>query len=159
KVKILRYGQQEAIYSLPIRVSASFFETLFFKISLGLAVILLIYLALKFYLGLRLKNQLEAKVSKRTLELSQTNEKLKEAVKEIEKQKEVLHELTWNQSHLLRAPLSKAIGINQLLLNYSKYQKVEKSKEELEQELLSSLKQVDEILKDTFNKSENLKKS
>jgi ligand-binding sensor domain-containing protein len=159
KAKILRYGQQEAIYSLPIRVSASFFETLFFKISLGLAVILLIYLALKFYLGLRLKNQLEAKVSKRTLELSQTNEKLKEAVKEIEKQKEVLHELTWKQSHLLRAPLSKAIGINQLLVNYSKYQKVDKSKEELEQELLSSLKQVDEILKDTFNKSENLKKS
>ncbi|TDK43393.1 ligand-binding sensor domain-containing protein [Algoriphagus formosus] len=159
KVKILRYGQQEAIYSLPIRVSASFFETLFFKISLGLALILLIYLALNFYLSKKLKVQLEAKVSKRTLELSHTNEKLKEAVKEIEKQKEVLHELTWNQSHLLRAPLSKAIGINQLLLNYSKYQKVEKSKEELEQELLSSLKQVDEILKDTFTKSENLKKS
>ncbi|WP_439475821.1 ligand-binding sensor domain-containing protein [Algoriphagus formosus] len=159
KVKILRYGQQEAIYSLPIRVSASFFETLFFKISLGLALILLIYLALNFYLSKKLKTQLEAKVSKRTLELSRTNEKLKEAVQEIEKQKEVLHELTWNQSHLLRAPLSKAIGINQLLLNYSKYQKVEKSKEELEQELLSSLKQVDEILKDTFTKSENLKKS
>ncbi|KPQ19106.1 MAG: Y_Y_Y domain/Two component regulator propeller [Algoriphagus marincola HL-49] len=159
KVKILRYGQQEAIYSLPIRVSASFFETLFFKISIAIALILLIYFALNSFFSKKLKVELEEKVIKRTEELSHTNEKLKEAVKEIEKQKEVLHELTWNQSHLLRAPLSKAIGINQLLLNYSKYQKVEKSKEELEQELLSSLKQVDEILKDHFTKSENLKKS
>jgi hypothetical protein len=50
------------------------------------------------------------------------------------------------------------MGINQLLLNYPKYSSVGKSKEELEVELLETLKQLDEIVKETHSKSENLKK-
>jgi light-regulated signal transduction histidine kinase (bacteriophytochrome) len=105
-----------------------------------------------------MKKELEEKVVQRTLDLSQINKKLKKALGEIEQQNLVMKELTWNQSHLLRAPLTRAMGINQLMINYSKYEHVEKSKEELEIELLNTLKQVDEIVKDTHAKSENLSK-
>lgn len=101
---------------------------------------------------------MEAKVNLRTLELSMTNEKLKDAVREIADQNLILKEITWNQSHLVRAPLTKAMGINQLLIKYPNYTDVGKSKEQLEIELLETLKQLDKIVKETHSKSENLKK-
>lgn len=158
EIKILRYGQTDGIYSLPIKVAATFFETPLFWISIVIALLLLIYFIFQSYFNSKLKKELEAQVTQRTLELSQTNEKLKEAVKEIEDQNVIMKQLTWDQSHLLRAPLTKAMGINQLLIKYSKYSKVGKSKEELEIELLETLKQVDDIVKDTHSKSENLTK-
>ncbi|WP_332914635.1 hypothetical protein [Algoriphagus boritolerans] len=65
-------------------------------------------------------------VGQRTIELSRANEKLKNAVLEIEDQNLILKEITWNQSHLVRAPLTKAMGINQLLIKYANYSNVEK---------------------------------
>lgn len=159
EVKVLRYGQVDTIHSLPIEVSASFFETTFFKIIMALASMLLLYFIFQFYFSRKMKNKLEAMVAQRTLELSQTNEMLKDAAKEIEEQNLVLKEITWNQSHLVRAPLTKAMGINQLLIKYPNYSKVGKSKEQLEIELLETLKQLDLIVKETHSISENLKKS
>ena len=101
---------------------------------------------------------MEEKVIQRTSDLSQANEKLTEALEEIENQNIIMKQLTWNHSHLLRAPLTRAMGINHLLINYSKYEGIEKSQEELEKELLESLKRVDEIIKNTHTKSENLTK-
>jgi ligand-binding sensor domain-containing protein len=158
EVKILRFGQSDKIYSLPINVLAPFVETLSFKIILGLALILLLYFLLLLYFNKKMKNKLEEKVIHRTLELSQTNENLKNALNEIEDQNLIMKQLTWNHSHLLRAPLTRAMGISHLLINFSKFDQVEKSKEELEIELLNALRQVDEIVKDTHTKSENLKK-
>ncbi|QYH38109.1 hypothetical protein GYM62_04585 [Algoriphagus sp. NBT04N3] len=158
EIKVLRYGEEDQVFSLPIKVSASFFETLTFKIIIGIVAILLLYFILQSYFNKRLKRNLEEKVTQRTLDLSQANEKLKNALEEIENQNRIMKQLTWNHSHLLRAPLTRAMGINHLLINYSKYEGIEKSKEELEKELLESLKQVDEIIKDTHTKSENLTK-
>ncbi|WP_157359784.1 ligand-binding sensor domain-containing protein [Algoriphagus mannitolivorans] len=158
EVKILRFGQDEKIYALPIKVSATFFESLSFKLILGFAFILLLYFLLLLYFNRKMKKELEEKVVQRTLELSQTNSKLKSALTEIEVQNAVMKELTWNHSHLLRAPLTRAMGISQLLINFSKYKQAEKTKEELEIELLNALKQVDEIVKDTHAKTQNFKK-
>lgn len=157
EVKILRFGQAEEIYSLPIHVRATFIESVTFKIILGLVFILLIYFLLQLYFNRKMKNELEEKVIQRTLELSQSNEKLTNALNEIESQNLVMKQLTWKHSHLLRAPLTRAIGIIRFLVNYKKYDQVEKSKEELEIELLNALKQVDEIVKDTHAKSENFR--
>ena len=158
EVKILRFGEADKIYSLPITVSATFVETLTFKIILGLALLLLIYFLLLLYFNRKMKNELEQKVIQRTQELSQTNEKLQNALNEIEAQNLVMKQLTWNHSHLLRAPLTRAMGLSHFLVNYSNYEQVEKTKEELEMELLNALRQVDAIIKDTHAKSENLKK-
>ncbi|HSF54655.1 MAG TPA: two-component regulator propeller domain-containing protein [Algoriphagus sp.] len=156
EVKILRFGKLDKIQTIPIVVSASFFETKAFKVFSTIAFCLLVYFIVKYYLTIKMNNNLEAKVNLRTLELSNANEKLKDAVREIENQNILLKEITWSQSHLVRAPLTKAMGINQLLIKYPKYTNVGKSKEELEIELLETLKQLDEIVKETHSKSENL---
>lgn len=159
EMKIIRFGDEEKVYSLPIKVYASFTETLTFKLALGIAFILLLYFLLMSYFNKKMKFELEKKVVQRTLELSQTNAKLINALNEIEEQNLVMKELTWNHSHLLRAPLTRAMGISHFLVNYAKYDQIEKSKEELEAELLKALKEVDAIVKDTHAKSENLKKN
>ncbi|MDP2041590.1 MAG: two-component regulator propeller domain-containing protein [Algoriphagus sp.] len=158
EVKVLRYGKLEKVHALPIVVSAPLFQTTAFKIFIVVIFLLLVYFIVKFYFNNKLKNDLEAKVNLRTLELSMTNEKLKDAVREIADQNLILKEITWNQSHLVRAPLTKAMGINQLLIKYPNYSDVGKSKEQLEIELLETLKQLDKIVKETHSKSENLKK-
>lgn len=158
EVIVLRSGQIESTKTLQIVVLASFFETPLFWIIIVFLSILLVYFVFQFYFSRRMKTELEAKVNQRTQELSHTNEKLKEAVKEIEDQNSLLKEITWNQSHLVRAPLTKAMGINQLLIKYPNYSKVGKSKEQLEKELLETLKQLDQIVKETHSISENLKK-
>lgn len=157
-VIILRYGQTEMTQTLNFHVEATFFETPIFWIIIALASILLVYFGFQAYFNQKLKNELEVKVEKRTLELRQTNLKLTEALKEIEDQNELLKEITWNQSHLVRAPLTKAMGITNLLLKYPTYSNVGKTKEELEQELLETLKQLDQIVKETHSIAENLKK-
>jgi len=156
EVKVLRHGKLEQIQTLPIVVSASLVQTLAFKILVAVAFCLLIYFIVKYYFNTRLKNNLESLVNQRTSELSHANEQLKDAVREIADQNTVLKEITWRQSHLVRAPLTKAMGINQLLIKYPKYSAVEKSKEQLEIELLDTLKELDEIVKETHAKSENL---
>lgn len=158
EVKILRFGKLDKVQSLPIVVTASLIETTGFRIFIAIAFCFLVYFIIKYYFNIKMKNNLEGMVNQRTLELSKTNQKLKDAVKEIEDQNQILKEITWSQSHLVRAPLTKAMGINQLLIKYSKYTDVEKSKEQLELELLDTLKQLDQLVKETHTKSENLKK-
>ncbi len=157
EIKVLRYGKLDTIQNLPIVVSATLIETTAFKIFIIIVGVLLVYFMVKYYLNSKMKNNLETMVNQRTLELSKTNEKLKDAVREIEDQNLILKEITWCQSHLVRAPLTKAMGINQLLIKYPTYTDVGKSKEQLEIELLETLKQLDEIVKETHSKSENLK--
>jgi DNA-binding response OmpR family regulator len=68
-------------------------------------------LLLTVYLMKQLRNQnkiLEEKVNERTLELSQTLENIK-------KQNASLREISWAQSHLVRAPLARIMGIIQVL--------------------------------------------
>ncbi|RAI91590.1 ligand-binding sensor domain-containing protein [Algoriphagus yeomjeoni] len=158
EIIMLRNGQLEMNQTIPIKVEATFFETPYFWTLIALAIILLAYFIFQHYFNSKMKKDLEAKVAKRTLELSYSNKKLKIAVNEIEDQNLILKEITWNQSHLVRAPLTKAMGINQLLINYPKYTNVGKSKEQLELELLDALKQLDKIVKETHYMSENLQK-
>jgi hypothetical protein len=158
EIKVLRFGKTDLVQSLPIAVQAYFFETIIFKVFVIVGIFLLIYFIIKYYLNIKMRNDLGNLVNKRTMELSTTNDKLKIAISEIEAQNLTLKEITWNQSHLVRAPLTKAMGINELLINYPKYSNVSKSREQLESELLETLNQLDEIVRDIHFKSENLRK-
>ncbi|SDZ25133.1 MULTISPECIES: ligand-binding sensor domain-containing protein [Rhodonellum] len=156
EIQVLKYGKIESIQSIPIEVEAFFFETKSFKILSLVFLCLLTYFIVKYYLNIKMKIDLETQVNQRTLELRDTNHQLKQAVREIETQNTTLKEITWNQSHLVRAPLTKAMGINQLLINYPKYAQIGKSREELEKEMLTALQQLDAIVRETHRKSENL---
>ncbi|UZD23556.1 triple tyrosine motif-containing protein [Algoriphagus halophytocola] len=157
EVKIHRHGNLEQVNSLPIRVEAIWFETLAFKIFILLAFGLLIYFIVKYYSHIRMKRQLESMVSQRTAELSNANAQLKKALSEIESKNKVLLDITWFQSHLVRAPLTKAMGIAQVLNQYSSFQEIGLSKEELEKELLQTLEELDQVVRETHSKSENIK--
>lgn len=158
EVRILRYGKLDKVQTLPIKVAASWFESTVFKLFLCISLLLVAYFLVKYYFNVKMKNNLEIMVNQRTVALSSTNELLKDAVREIEDQNLILKEITWNQSHLVRGPLTKAMGINQLLIKYHQYSDVGKSKKELEIELLETLEQLDKLVKETHSKSENLKK-
>lgn len=157
EVKILREGKLEEVNSLPIQVKATWTETLAFKILMFLALVILINFAVKYYLTIRMKRKLESMVNQRTKELSTTNGQLKKAISEIENKNKVLMDITWHQSHLVRMPLTKAMGIAQLLNQYSTYQEVGLSKEELEAELIKTLEELDQMVRETHAMSENIK--
>jgi ligand-binding sensor domain-containing protein len=156
QIKILRNGKLEQINSLPIKMKATWVETLAFKIFMLIAFGLLINFIVKYYFNIRMKKNLEIMVNQRTAELSNSNEQLKTALNEIETKNKVLHDITWHQSHLVRAPLTKAMGITQVLNQYSNYQDIGLSKNELEKELLKTLEQLDQMVRETHSKSEKI---
>ncbi|MBN7816976.1 ligand-binding sensor domain-containing protein [Algoriphagus pacificus] len=157
QVKVLTHGKIEQIYSLPIQVKATLFESLAFKILVLIAIGILFYFIVKYYYTIRMKRKLESMVNQRTAELSNANGKLKKALSEIERKNKVLIDITWHQSHLVRAPLTKAMGISQLLSQNIDFQEIDLSKDELEQELLKTLEQLDQIVRNTHSMSENIK--
>ena len=157
QIKIFRHGKLEQVNSLPIKVIATWFESIVFKILMLLAFGLLVYFIVKFYYNIRMKRKLESMVNQRTAELSNANNQLKKALTEIESKNKVLIDITWHQSHLVRAPLTKAMGIAQVLNQHSNYQELELSEDELVKELIKTLEELDLIVRKTHSMSENIK--
>lgn len=72
----------------------------------------------------------------------------------IEKQNEKLKEVAWLQSHVVRAPLARMMGLIHLILDE------EQSKEDQKQYLmhiLNAANELDDIVKDVVNKSQEIK--
>lgn len=157
QIKILRDGKVEQINSLPIKIKSMWFESLAFKILVLIAFGFLVNFFVKYYYNIRMKRNLEIMVNQRTAELSNANEQLKNALMLIESKNKVLIDITWHQSHLVRAPLTKAMGIAQVLSQNSNFQEIGLSKNELERELLNTLEQLDLIVRKTHSISENIK--
>lgn len=157
-VRVLRNGKMDGIHRLDISIKSFFFETLWFKILVISLFIVLVYFVIQYTAKVKIASSLEQLVNQRTLELSTTNHRLKEALEEIESQNITLKDITWQQSHLVRAPLTKALGLIHLLINYPKYKEVGKSKEELEREILKALEELDGIVRNTHSKSEKFVK-
>lgn len=157
QIKILRHGKLEQINSLPIKVKATWFESLVFKIFVLLAFGALVNFIVKYYLNIRMKRNLECMVNQRTAELSNANGQLKNALREIESKNKVLIDVTWYQSHLVRAPLTKAMGIVQVLNQNPNFQELGLSKNEMEEELMKTLEELDQIVRETHSMSENFK--
>lgn len=104
-----------------------------------------------------MKRNLECMVNQRTAELSNANGQLKNALREIESKNKVLIDVTWYQSHLVRAPLTKAMGIVQVLNQNPNFQELGLSKNEMEEELMKTLEELDQIVRETHSMSENFK--
>lgn len=157
-VRVLRNGKLDGVHQLDLNIKSFFFETLWFKIlTISLACILA-YFIVNYIAKVKVAGSLERLVNQRTLELSNTNHRLKVALEEIASQNTALKDITWQQSHLVRAPLTKALGLIHLLINYPQYKDVGKSKEELEREILKALEELDCIVRSTHSKSENFVK-
>lgn len=76
--------------------------------------------------------------------------------KKIEKQNEVLKEITWIQSHVVRTPLSRLMAITNLL---KEHDNTEEEKTFLIENIIVSSNELDEIIKEIVSKSENIRSS
>ncbi|MBL7760080.1 MAG: response regulator [Sediminibacterium sp.] len=117
-------------------------------------------LLLNVYLMDQLRNQnhlLEEKVTARTAELSQMNrelviakDQLEEHLKAIKLQNNMLKEIGWIQSHIVRAPLARLMGAITVL------QMVNSSEEERREMIdivLTSAKELDQVIREIAEKS------
>lgn len=73
--------------------------------------------------------------------------------KKIEKQNEVLKEITWIQSHVVRTPLSRIMAICNLL---KENDNTEEEKTFLMENIIISSNELDDIIKEIVTKSENI---
>ena len=74
--------------------------------------------------------------------------------KKIEKQNEVLKEITWIQSHVVRTPLSRLMAITNLL---KENDNTEEEKKFLIDNIIVSSNELDEIIKEIVTKSESIR--
>ncbi len=74
-------------------------------------------------------------------------------IQAIEKQNEKLREIAWTQSHVVRAPIARMMGLIDILQNH---QTKEMNQEELLDYIASSAKELDTILKEIVKKAEQV---
>jgi len=74
--------------------------------------------------------------------------------KKIEKQNEVLKEITWIQSHVVRTPLSRLMAITNLL---KENDNTEEEKTFLIDNIIVSTNELDEVIKEIVTKSESIR--
>lgn len=110
---------------ISIRIEPHFYETLWFKVLIGLAVIGLVALALwgRNKRIIQKRRELEALIEERSVELTEeiserkkAEEKLKGALIEAENANEVKSRFLANMSHEIRTPLNGIMGLTQLSL-------------------------------------------
>ncbi|WP_442589299.1 PAS domain S-box protein [Pedobacter sp. AW31-3R] len=78
--------------------------------------------------------------------------RLRETVHEFEEQNCRLREISWLQSHVVRAPLARVMGLAELL----GYNENDENKKELIDHLKDSANEVDQIIREIIKKSERL---
>lgn len=88
--------------------------------------------------------------------LDESFKKSIEHTKEIEKQNEVLKEITWIQSHVVRTPLSRLMAITYLL---KENDNTEEEKIFLIDNISVSCNELDQIIQDIVSKSEKIRSS
>ncbi|EKB49799.1 ligand-binding sensor domain-containing protein [Cecembia lonarensis] len=158
EVRSLSFGNQEKIHQLNIRVTPLFYQTLGFKIILASILLFFIAFIYRFTLERRLGKKLEEMVAIRSKELHDSNKSLKNSLLEIEQKNQALKEINWQQSHMIRGPLTEAMGLANLLMKFDNYTYVKKSKHEIYERISSALEELDVVVREMNEKSENLEK-
>jgi PAS domain S-box-containing protein len=74
-------------------------------------------------------------------------------IQAIENQNEKLKEIAWTQSHVVRAPLARIMGLIEILPKYDSYEQIPK---EVLQYILNSAHELDNIVRDIVLKTEDI---
>lgn len=147
-------AEQQGVFSkaaaFPFSVEPFFYETYWFR---GLLVALLFFagfVAKQYHSKYREEFRLKALVEERTSELRNMNERLVRVNKEIEEQNHKLREIAWVQSHRVRTPLSRILGLIGLL----EEDMLKKEDQELLSMVRKSCEELDIIIHDIVDKTQ-----
>ena len=83
---------------------------------------------------------------------------LETLLKDLGNQNKVLKDVAWVQSHELRGPLSKILGMVDVVKNYDKYESVDKEKDQLLDEIDSAAKDLDDIIRKLISDIDEIEK-
>lgn len=157
-VEILAYkaGNWTHPVEINFKVKGFFTESVYFKMLIFTIIFLLGAGTIIYFKKLKEGKELEQKVKIRTAALEMSRHALELALKNIENQNVKLKEITWLQSHVVRAPLTRVMGLAHLLKNQENYKHIHKSKTELINELEDGLLELDDIIREIHLKSEKL---
>lgn len=157
-VEILAYkaGQWSIPQEIEFRVDGFFTETIYFKILIFAVIFMMGALSIIYFKKHKERKELEVKVKIRTSALEKSRSDLENALKNIEDQNTKLKEITWLQSHVVRAPLTRVMGLTHLLKNLENFKHIHKSKAELINELEEGLLELDDIIREIHLKSEKI---
>lgn len=147
EVQANQFGRKSRVASLSFSVKPFFYQTNLFRGLIVLSIIIFVFFVSRFYLKTKLNRELERQVQIQTKELQIRNQMLEGALSNIEKQNNILREVAWVQSHELRGPLSRLLGLVMVTTDFSKYKKINWSKDKLLKEIKVSAEEMDEILR------------
>ncbi|MDZ7755432.1 MAG: histidine kinase dimerization/phospho-acceptor domain-containing protein [Rhodohalobacter sp.] len=112
-----------------------------------------------FYSKLKLGESLKKQVDEQTKELQERNQTLERVLKDIEEQNSILREVAWVQSHELRGPLSRMLGLIDVMKNYDQFKSIKKEKSELLNEISIAANELDEMIRKLNTEIEEVEKS
>ena len=142
-----QFGVESDIASISFSVEPFFYQSGWFRSLALIGLFLAGFFIRAFYSKHRTGIQLKQKVDEKTRELSERNRELELVLKDIEKQNEVLKEVAWVQSHELRGPLSRLLGLVEVFNNYESYKTIKKEKAEIAHEIEKAAKDLDDIVR------------
>lgn len=147
EVKAEQFGVESEIASISFFVEPFFYQTAFFRVLVVLGLFFTGYFVHLYYSKLQMGKKLKKQVDNQTRELIERNEKLKTVMNDIEQQNRVLKEISWVQSHELRGPLSRILGLIDVLKDYERYKSIKKDKAELMYEIYNAALELDVMIR------------
>lgn len=142
-----QFGTESEIASISFDVEPFFYQTRWFTILLLTGLFLAGYFVRLFYAKSQQGEELKKEVDEKTKEIQERNQMLESLLKDLENQNNVLKEVAWVQSHELRGPLSKILGMVDVVKHYESYDSVKKDKDQLLDEIDSEAKNLDKIIR------------
>ena len=147
EVKAEQFGVESGTASITFDVEPFFYQTRLFAIIVLTGLFLAGYFVHLFYAKSQQGKMLEKEIGEKTNEIQERNRLLETLLKDLENQNKVLKDVAWVQSHELRGPLSKILGMVDVVINYESYEFVEKDKGQLLDEIDAAAKDLDEIIR------------
>jgi ligand-binding sensor domain-containing protein len=158
-VKAEQFGVESDIATIFFTVEPFFYETVWFRMLILVGLFLAGYSVNKFYSKLKLGESLKKQVDEKTKELQERNQTLEAVLKDIEHQNSILKEVAWVQSHELRGPLSRMLGLIDVVKNYDQFKSIRKEKDELLNEISIAANELDGMIRKLNAEIEEFEKS
>jgi len=159
EVKAEQFGVESNIASIAFSVEPFFYQTVWFQFLVLLGLFLAGYFVHAFYSKLKLGERLKKQVDHQTKELQQRNQKLEIALLDIENQNRVIKEVAWVQSHQFRGPLSRILGLIDVVENYDEFKTVGKDRSELVIEIGEAARELDDLIRKLNAEIEEIEKT